>query len=378
MSAFSRKLNKTVSELEGFLFDGGEFSETVMISNMYEYPNKKNYYMDEYKNWIMFTDEVISRVKANAPEEIAIIDRCEKCKNEAKRLQGVIKDFTKIKKYEELKNKMKTLSKENDYRNLANEFRKYDFKDSKRLATRCENKANEIAAKERQEQLKTDRQNRKDEYDVLLWRKNSATCWNDYKEIVKTIRTLNGPKGYMTKISALSEECDALAEESKKTAYQQLLNRMTENNSEEQYRLLSKEFMKLEDYLDADKRAIDCYRKADEIKAEKLKEAEYNSTLHYVRELENDVYIRTYKPEAIHSLSYEWCKLYHVFINFGNYKESLSLAEKCKTYYEEMNKLHENKIYWVQQGLCNYCGGEFGGLFGKKCKSCGLKQIYNN
>jgi len=377
MSAFSRKANKIVSELEGFLFDGGEFSETVMISKLYEDPKKKSYYTDEYKNWINFADEVISRVKIYAPEEIAIIDRFENCKNEVKRLQGILKDFTRIKKYEELKIKMKTLSKESDFRNLANEFRKYDFKDSKRLATRCENKANEIVANEKKERQKTDRQNRKNEYEVLLLRIKSASDWCDYEKIAQKIHTLNGPKGYMTKVSALAEECEALAEENKKITYQQLLSRMIESNTEEQYRLISKEFTKLGEYQEAGTKAIDCYRKADEIKAERIKEKEYNNAVLFVQKLENDIYVRTYKPEMIQNLSYEWCKLYHIFKNFGNYKESRNLTERCNTYYNEMNLLHENKVKWAQQGLCNYDGGEFGGLFVKKCKLCGSKQTDN-
>lgn len=29
---------------------------------------------------------------------------------------------------------------------------------------------------------------------------------------------------------------------------------------------------------------------------------------------------------------------------------------------------------WIEQGLCCYCGGQIGGLFTKKCKSCGKKK----
>jgi hypothetical protein len=30
--------------------------------------------------------------------------------------------------------------------------------------------------------------------------------------------------------------------------------------------------------------------------------------------------------------------------------------------------------YWASQGLCTNCGGEIGGIFSKKCKSCGKKS----
>jgi len=31
----------------------------------------------------------------------------------------------------------------------------------------------------------------------------------------------------------------------------------------------------------------------------------------------------------------------------------------------------EERRRWIQEGLCHYCGGEIGGLFTKKCKTCG-------
>ncbi|MCL2719341.1 MAG: hypothetical protein FWE14_11245 [Lachnospiraceae bacterium] len=36
-------------------------------------------------------------------------------------------------------------------------------------------------------------------------------------------------------------------------------------------------------------------------------------------------------------------------------------------------RVMENTLKYIQQGLCPYCGGQFGGLFTKKCKSCGKK-----
>jgi alpha-tubulin suppressor-like RCC1 family protein len=34
-------------------------------------------------------------------------------------------------------------------------------------------------------------------------------------------------------------------------------------------------------------------------------------------------------------------------------------------------RLKEQSMRWQQQGLCRYCGGKLGGIFTKKCKSCG-------
>jgi alpha-tubulin suppressor-like RCC1 family protein len=43
---------------------------------------------------------------------------------------------------------------------------------------------------------------------------------------------------------------------------------------------------------------------------------------------------------------------------------------------EESNRrwAEEQSKRWQQQGLCKYCGGQLGGIFTKKCKSCGKEQ----
>jgi tetratricopeptide (TPR) repeat protein len=95
------------------------------------------------------------------------------------------------------------------------------------------------------------------------------------------------------------------------------------------------------------------------------------------------------------------------FREMNNYKESNALAEECERMVhdykkreqqrkEEQQKLHEEqrkrkqeeqlrqqqeelrqreqRRQWEQQGLCRYCGGQYGGVFTKKCKSCGKSK----
>jgi len=45
--------------------------------------------------------------------------------------------------------------------------------------------------------------------------------------------------------------------------------------------------------------------------------------------------------------------------------------EKRRVMEEEGKRRLEQSDKWVSQGLCKYCGGKLGGLFTKKCKSCG-------
>ncbi|GBU28581.1 hypothetical protein R84B8_02141 [Treponema sp. R8-4-B8] len=47
--------------------------------------------------------------------------------------------------------------------------------------------------------------------------------------------------------------------------------------------------------------------------------------------------------------------------------------EKVKLFKENIKKEREAE-QWQAQGLCKYCGGKLGGLFSKKCKSCGKEN----
>ena len=58
-----------------------------------------------------------------------------------------------------------------------------------------------------------------------------------------------------------------------------------------------------------------------------------------------------------------------VTINWNN----IGFVDKEKIKEQAYNRIEQSKK-WKQQGLCKYCGGQIGGLFTKKCKSCG-KEI---
>ena len=53
--------------------------------------------------------------------------------------------------------------------------------------------------------------------------------------------------------------------------------------------------------------------------------------------------------------------------------DAMSDAEKAE-YDDARKKLREQQsAEWKNAGLCGHCGGQIGGMFGKKCKSCGQK-----
>ena len=71
------------------------------------------------------------------------------------------------------------------------------------------------------------------------------------------------------------------------------------------------------------------------------------------------------------------------FDAMGNYKDCAERAQWCHQRATELGqeavqrqKLNEQKSQWRVQGLCEHCGGTFGGLFAKKCSKCGKTKEY--
>jgi alpha-tubulin suppressor-like RCC1 family protein len=49
-------------------------------------------------------------------------------------------------------------------------------------------------------------------------------------------------------------------------------------------------------------------------------------------------------------------------------------SEQKRQEAQQKREREEQSKRWQQQGLCKYCGGQLGGIFTKKCKSCGKEQ----
>jgi hypothetical protein len=47
---------------------------------------------------------------------------------------------------------------------------------------------------------------------------------------------------------------------------------------------------------------------------------------------------------------------------------------EAKDFFAKTEAAAQKRQQWEEQGLCTYCGGKLGGLFTKKCKSCGKKN----
>jgi hypothetical protein len=68
-------------------------------------------------------------------------------------------------------------------------------------------------------------------------------------------------------------------------------------------------------------------------------------------------------------------KAARLFASLGDYKDSVEKTIICRSQIES----EENQIRmatWQSRGRCQHCGGEFKGLFTKKCASCGRPKDY--
>jgi alpha-tubulin suppressor-like RCC1 family protein len=59
-------------------------------------------------------------------------------------------------------------------------------------------------------------------------------------------------------------------------------------------------------------------------------------------------------------------------VNKEQIKERMEAEKRRQA--EEEQRHYEQVKRWEQQGLCRHCGGQLGGLFTKKCKSCGREK----
>jgi rubrerythrin len=71
------------------------------------------------------------------------------------------------------------------------------------------------------------------------------------------------------------------------------------------------------------------------------------------------------------------------FFALGNYRDSFAKASEIREKLKEQDREKEQRqkivqraASWISAGRCQYCGGEFKGVFGKKCAACGKPKDY--
>lgn len=145
-------------------------------------------------------------------------------------------------------------------------------------------------------------------------------------------------------------------------------------------------FEKVIDWKDSRKLCEDCKKRLVKAKAEKEKqnlinEQEYNRALTLLKK--NDVAsvkkaieildrIPTWKDSR--TLSERYKRALNTQINTQtNYYSKNTTRQQTTTQYNNSQSITSQR---KQQGLCQYCGGSFNGLFIKKCSKCGKTKDY--
>ena len=89
--------------------------------------------------------------------------------------------------------------------------------------------------------------------------------------------------------------------------------------------------------------------------------------------------------KELDSTSDYWClkSLANSFFTMGDYRDCFARAaairERLKEIdreKEERRKMVQRSASWMAAGRCQHCGGEFKGVFGKKCAACGKPKDY--
>jgi hypothetical protein len=160
-----------------------------------------------------------------------------------------------------------------------------------------------------------------------------------------------------------TRECNKLAEKAKEAAYEQLLQTKAQADKKVEpdtveYRKLASQFLEFDVYTKSGSIMGSGYKDAPKLAKEcESKAREQEQKIKYV-----DIVSRMVKASS----EADFRVLADKFRSMGNYQDAIVKAKECEN---EARRLQSER--WVSQGLCQYDGGEIGGLFTKKCKNCG-------
>lgn len=159
--------------------------------------------------------------------------------------------------------------------------------------------------------------------------------------------------------AALRQEClDKAIEVKKEDKYRGAVTMMNGNNLPSYKEAISL-FKEIPGYKDSDSLAI---KTEEKIAAFEKNNKEKYETL--CEKLENTWNI--YDLQAIRS----------EFYKLKDFLDSNKKIKECEDRIAELRLSSRQKVKWLSEGKCTYCGGLFTGLFTKKCSKCGKKKDY--
>ncbi|MBD5103287.1 MAG: toll/interleukin-1 receptor domain-containing protein [Ruminococcaceae bacterium] len=171
--------------------------------------------------------------------------------------------------------------------------------------------------------------------------------------------------------STIKEYVANISERIKEDVYNSALNVMQTASNEEEYKTAVEQFKSISGFRDADVLSKQCVEKAEECR----KDAAYSSG-----KISMNVDKIVYYEQAI-----------KIFESISGWKDANELIEICKMKIKEIEAIKKDKekqaeinnrmknlttMFRKEQGLCQYCGGNFTGVFSKKCSVCGKEKDY--
>ena len=203
-------------------------------------------------------------------------------------------------------------------------------------------------------------------YNHALALMRNASTEEQFRFAAEQFLLIPGYQSYKDAV-ALHQECMIKAEDARYIPiYNRGLALMKVASSEEQWSQASALFSDIPNfrkYRDAETLYFECLKKATEVRYEEI----YKSARRNQEKGDRDSLARA---------AYEFNKI-------GDYKDSRERAQKCSKIVEEIKEYEEKQktekkkaLERRREGICQHCGGEFKGLFTKKCSLCGKSKDY--
>jgi len=193
------------------------------------------------KENVRIAEERMAQAKKNIDEYTRRKNECETKKREIEYLASIsCLDRIDV-YYNRLVEAMQKTSKEDEYKNLAEQFRSLEgYKDSVELVVKCDKLADESVKRAI-----------KKKYENLILEKNSASSENKFKELAQEFRKM----GNYENCAQLAEECKRLAVKAK---YDGLVQEKNSASSENKFKQLAEVFRVMGDYENCTQLAEEC------------------------------------------------------------------------------------------------------------------------
>jgi len=171
---------------------------------------------------------------------------------------------------------------------------------------------------------------RKEQYDKLIERKNSASTEAGYKCVAGQFREMGGYKD----TEALAKECESKA---LKVAYDRLVQAKNRASNDEEYRELAKQFRSMNGYENTEELARECdnkHRVLKQQREEQERQEQYNRLLQAKNEASTE--------EEYQSFAWQ-------FRRMNGYKNTEELAAECDNQYRIAKERREEQVRIVKE-----------------------------